>query len=526
MPHARKPLSLIILDGWGHSETSSSNAIELANTPVWDRLIAQSPNTLISTSGMAVGLPDGQMGNSEVGHMNLGAGRIVYQDFTRISKAIEDGDFYTNPALVKALKAAADSGSTAHIMGLLSPGGVHSHEEHIFAIIKMAHQLGVKKLNIHAFMDGRDTPPRSALASIEKLEAVLSQYPGYQIASLCGRYYAMDRDNRWDRVERAYNLIVAGDSEFQYACATDALNAAYARDENDEFVQPSVILNAASVPSIDDGDHLIFMNFRADRAREITRAISNPEFQDFTRKVTPTLGGFVMLTQYAADIDLPSAFPPVELQQILGEYLAESGKTQLRISETEKYAHVTFFFNGGREQPFNGEERILIPSPDVATYDLQPEMSAPELTDRLVEAITGGQFDVIICNYPNGDMVGHTGNMDAAKIAVETIDQCLARIEQATIEAGGESLITADHGNVEQMFDPNTGQPHTAHTTGPVPLLYIGGIGENEQATTAKARTFSKTAGQLSDIAPTMLAMLGLAQPAEMTGRSLFSDDK
>lgn len=516
MAHPRKPLSLIILDGWGHSETSTSNAIKLANTPVWDELIAHAPNTLISTSGMAVGLPDGQMGNSEVGHMNLGAGRIVYQDFTRISKAIEDGEFFQNPALVKALEAAAASDNAVQVLGLLSPGGVHSHEEHIFAMIKMAHQYGVKSLNVHALLDGRDTPPRSARPSIEKLEAVLAEYPGYRIASLSGRYYGMDRDNRWDRVERAYNLIVTGDGDYQFDTALEALEAAYARDENDEFVQPSAILADAETAKIADGDQVIFMNFRADRAREITRAIGEKNFQDFKRKTTPKLGGFVMLTQYSADINLPCAFPPVELHKILGEVLSEEGKTQLRISETEKYAHVTFFFNGGREQPFPGEERILIPSPNVATYDLQPQMSAPELTDKLVEAISSGQFDTIICNYPNGDMVGHTGSMEAAKLAVEAIDHCLARIQKATLEAGGEALITADHGNVEQMFDPVTGQPHTAHTTGPVPLVYIGD----------KPRQFSGGSGQLSDIAPTMLSMLKIPQPAEMTGHSLFKSDQ
>ena len=515
MPDPRKPLSLIILDGWGHSETSTSNAIKLADTPVWDELVANSPNTLISTSGTAVGLPDGQMGNSEVGHMNIGAGRIVYQDFTRISKAIEDGDFFQNPALVSALKTAAASGNAVQIMGLLSPGGVHSHEEHIFAMIKMASQYGVQRLYVHAFLDGRDTPPRSAKPSIEKLEAVLTEYPGYSIASLSGRYYGMDRDNRWDRVERAYDLMIDGQGDYQFDSAIEALDAAYARDENDEFVQPSVILLDTQASKIADGDQVIFMNFRADRAREITRAIGEENFQSFERKNTPKLGGFVMLTRYSADIDLPCAFPPVELHQILGEYLSGAGKTQLRISETEKYAHVTFFFNGGQEQPFPGEERILIPSPNVATYDLQPQMSAPELTDKLVEAISSGKFDVIICNYPNGDMVGHTGNMDAAKIAVETVDHCLARIQKATLEAGGEALITADHGNVEQMFDSVTGQPHTAHTTDPVPLVYIGD----------QPRQFNDRSGQLSDIAPTMLSMLKMPQPVEMTGHPLFKSD-
>ena len=515
MPYPRKPLSLIILDGWGHSETSTSNAIERANTPVWDQLIATSPHTLISTSGKAVGLPDGQMGNSEVGHMNLGAGRIVYQDYTRISKAIEDGDFFENAALVKALKAAASSNNTLQVLGLLSPGGVHSHEEHIFAMIKMAHQYGVQSLNIHAFLDGRDTPPRSARPSIEKLELILNEYPGYQIASLCGRYYAMDRDNRWDRVERAYDLMIDGTTDYQYSSALEALEAAYNRDENDEFVQPSAITIDGKSSKIIDNDQIIFMNFRADRAREITRAISERNFQGFERTTIPKIGGFVMLTQYSAEIDLPSAYPPVELQQILGEYLSEAGKTQLRISETEKYAHVTFFFNGGQEQPFPGEERILIPSPDVATYDLQPQMSASALTDQLVEAIKSGKFDVIICNYPNGDMVGHTGSMNAAITAVETIDHCLDRIQKATLEAGGEALITADHGNVEQMFDPVTGQPHTAHTTGPVPLVYIGGT----------PRQFNARSGQLSDIAPTMLEMLEMPQPTEMTGQSLLKND-
>ncbi|WOD11650.1 2,3-bisphosphoglycerate-independent phosphoglycerate mutase [Pseudomonas sp. NyZ704] len=504
-----KPLVLMILDGFGHSESPESNAIMAANTPVWDRLWAHSPHTLVSGSGMDVGLPDGQMGNSEVGHMNLGAGRVVYQDFTRVTKAIADGDFFTNPELCQAVDKAVAKGRAVHIMGLLSPGGVHSHEEHLVAMVDLAVRRGAKTVLVHAFLDGRDTPPKSAQPSLQLLEDAYARLGAGRTASLVGRYYAMDRDNRWDRVEQAYNVIVDAKAEYSAANAADALLAAYERGESDEFVKATRI--GAAEP-VQDGDAVIFMNFRADRARELTRAFVEPGFSGFARSRQPQLAGFVMLTQYAADIPAPCAYPPASLDNVLGEYLAKQGKTQLRIAETEKYAHVTFFFSGGREEPFEGEERILIPSPQVATYDLQPEMSAPEVTDRMVEAIDQQRYDVIIVNYANGDMVGHTGDFAAAVKAVECLDECVRRVTEALARVGGEVLITADHGNVEQMSDDHTGQAHTAHTCEPVPFVYFG-----------PRRVSMREGGILSDVAPTMLALLGLEQPEQMSGRSIIT---
>lgn len=511
MPN-KKSTVLIILDGWGYRENPESNAIYHANTPVLDDLMANKPNMLIETSGMAVGLPDGQMGNSEVGHVNLGAGRIVYQDFTRITKAIADNEFQNNPALVKAVEGAVNNNKAVHVFGLLSPGGVHSHEDHIFAMLTMAAAKGATAIYLHAFLDGRDTPPRSAEASLMKAQEKFTELGCGQVASVIGRYYAMDRDQRWGRVEAAYNLMVSGQAEFQYSNAIDALHAAYQRDENDEFVKASAITNAnGELIQVEDGDALIFMNFRADRARQFTRCFTDPDFSGFKRQQQPKLSDFVMLTEYAGDIAASCAFPTVKLDNVLGEWLEKHHKTQLRISETEKYAHVTFFFSGGKEDTFEGEQRILIPSPQVATYDLQPEMNSTLLTDKLVAAIESGEHDFIVCNYPNGDMVGHTGNFDAAVKACEAVDNSIGRVVNALKKTGSECLITADHGNAELMKDNLTGQAHTAHTCEPVPLIYVG-----RDAKTA-------TTGALSDIAPTVLALMDLPQPEEMTGTNLLT---
>ena len=503
-----KPLVLMILDGFGHSDSPESNAVFAAKKPVLDRLWATVPNGLISGSGMDVGLPDGQMGNSEVGHMNLGAGRVVYQDFTRVTKAIRDGEFFENPTICAAVDKAVAAGKTVHFMGLLSDGGVHSHQDHLIAMAELAFKRGAEKIYLHAFLDGRDTPPKSAASSIELLDATFQALGKGRIASIIGRYFAMDRDNRWDRVAQAYNLIVDGNGEFNAATAQEGLEAAYARGESDEFVKATSIGEPVKV---EDGDAVVFMNFRADRARELTRVFVEDDFKEFERARQPKLAGFVMLTQYAASIPAPSAFAAGSLENVLGDYLAKNGKTQLRIAETEKYAHVTFFFSGGREEPFPGEERILIPSPKVATYDLQPEMSAPEVTDRIVDAIENQRYDVIIVNYANGDMVGHSGVFDAAVKAVECLDTCVGRIVEALEKVGGEALITADHGNVEKMADEETHQAHTAHTTEPVPFIYVG-----------KRNLKVREGGVLADVAPTMLMLLGLEKPAEMTGTSIL----
>jgi len=513
MSSQRQPTALIILDGYGDNPASNNNAIFHAKTPIMDRLRAEFPSSQIHTDGLHVGLPEGQMGNSEVGHMNLGAGRIVYQDFTRVTQAIKDGSFFLNPALTTAVDNALDKKGAVHLMGLLSPGGVHSHEEHLFAMAELAAKRGAKQIFLHAFLDGRDTPPRSAKASIEAAERKFKELGVGRIASLIGRYYAMDRDNRWDRVEQAYNLLTLGQAEFHAESALEGLEAAYNRDENDEFVKATTL----GLPcQIEDGDAVIFMNFRADRAREITRAFTETDFKGFARRAWPRFSSFIMLTQYAEDINAPAAFPPANLANTLGEYLANLGKTQLRIAETEKYAHVTFFFSGGREECFTGETRILVPSPQVATYDLQPEMSAPEVTDKLVEAIHSGKYDAIICNYANGDMVGHTGNFDAAVKAVETLDACIGRVVEALQAVNGQAFITADHGNAEQMLDETTGQAQTAHTTFPVPLIYLPQ--KNRKACLLDG-------GRLSDLAPSMLKVMGLEQPEEMTGRALVEFD-
>ena len=512
MSPKKSPKVLIIVDGFGYSDNGKYNAISAANAPCWNNLWENNPKTLISTSGMAVGLPEGQMGNSEVGHMTLGAGRVVYQNFTRINKAIADGDFFTNPVFCDAIDGAIKNDKAVHIVGLLSPGGVHSHEDHINAMLEMAVQRGAKKVYIHASLDGRDCPPRSAKPSLEKTQALCDKLGAGKIASIIGRFFSMDRDNRWDRVEQAYRLMAEGHAAHTATTAVAGLEAAYTRDENDEFVQATAIVaEGETAIAIEDGDAIISMNFRPDRAREITHAFVDSEFDGFDRQKAPSISSFVMATEYEATLDLPCAYPPENLVNSLGEYLANQGKQQLRIAETEKYAHVTFFFSGGREALYDGEERILIPSPDVETYDQKPEMSAFEVTEKLVDAIDSGRFDTIICNYANCDQVGHTGDFDASIKAVETVDTCLKQVIEAVEKLDGEVLITADHGNVEEMFDEASNQVHTQHTTLPVPLVYAG------------SRQLSlDSGGSLADIAPTILDMMGLDKPAEMSGRSLI----
>ncbi|TQV74564.1 2,3-bisphosphoglycerate-independent phosphoglycerate mutase [Aliikangiella marina] len=498
----KRPIALIIMDGWGYSESPESNAIMAAETPVWDKLWQTAPRTLISGSGEDVGLPDQQMGNSEVGHLNLGSGRVVYQDFTRISKAIREGEFQVNTTITAAIDAAVANGKAVHLMGLLSDGGVHSHIDHIKAALELAEARGAKKLYLHAFLDGRDTPPQSAAQYIKDVEALNKG----RIATLSGRYYAMDRDERWERVESAYRVLTTGESEYQAESALAGLESSYERGEFDEFVKPTVIGDSAPIES---GDAVIFMNYRADRAREITRAFVEKDFNGFERQALDL--HYVMLTQYAATIDAPCAFKPLTLPKVLGEHLQDLGKTQLRIAETEKYAHVTFFFNGGVEKPFEGEDRELIPSPQVATYDLQPEMNAPLLTDKFIASIESGKYDFIICNFANPDMVGHTGNFDATVKAISCLDSCLGKILASLESAGGEAMITADHGNAEKMQDHITGQPHTAHTNFLVPFVYVGRDAEP-----------TKSNGVLSDVAPTLLSIAGLPIPTEMTGEPLM----
>jgi 2,3-bisphosphoglycerate-independent phosphoglycerate mutase len=501
--------TLIILDGIGLRQEAEANALAAARTPTLDALFQRYPHSRIATSGLAVGLPEGQMGNSEVGHMNLGAGRVVYQNFTRINKAIADGEFAANPALTDLLDGARRRGGAVHLLGLLSPGGVHSHSEQILAACRVLAERGIERFYVHAFLDGRDTPPRSAQAVIAELEAELARLGKGRIASLIGRYYAMDRDNRWERIAVAHGLLVDGHAEFRAASAEQALLAAYERGESDEFVRATGI---GEPVELGGGDALIFMNFRPDRARQLCQALIDPAFDAFARSRLVPRQRLLTLTRYSAQLDGPCAFPPENLANSLGEYLAEQGKTQLRIAETEKYAHVTFFFNGGREQPFTGEQRILVPSPDVASYDQQPQMSAPELTEKLVEAIGSQAYDLIVCNYANGDMVGHTGSFAAAVQAVEALDQCLAQVVEATLAADGECLITADHGNVEQMLDAASGQVHTAHTLNPVPLILVS----------KRAGQFGLEDGRLCDIAPTLLQLMDLPVPKEMDGRSLL----
>jgi 2,3-bisphosphoglycerate-independent phosphoglycerate mutase len=515
MPKRPRPLVLTILDGWGHREEPENNAIAAASTPRWDDLLGRFPNVTLHTDGDYVGLPNGQMGNSEVGHLNLGAGRIVYQDLSRITLAISDGSFAENPVLTEVVDAAVTGNGAVHILGLASPGGVHSHEDHLFAMIRLAAARGARRIRVHAMLDGRDMPPRSAAPTLARLASVYAELTAQygddmdaHTATLVGRYFAMDRDARWDRVQRAWSLFRHADAGFRADSAADALEQAYSRGENDEFVQPTVI--GAPAP-IADGDAVVFMNFRADRARQITRAFVDEAFDGFERGALPALAGFACLTEYAADIPAPVAFPNLGLANTLGEFAAVQGLRQLRCAETEKYAHVTFFFNGGREAVFENEDRVLIDSPRVATYDLAPAMSAQGVTDALVGAIESGDYDLIICNYANADMVGHTGIFEAAVQAVEALDACIGVLSDAVLAAGGEMLITADHGNVEQMADANTGQAHTAHTNFVVPLVYVG------------ARAIElEDGGRLCDVAPSLVKLLDLPQPAEMTGRPLI----
>ncbi|KHF26654.1 2,3-bisphosphoglycerate-independent phosphoglycerate mutase [Solemya velum gill symbiont] len=506
------PTLLLILDGWGLGENEPDNAIIMANTPNWDKLWKECPHTEIRTCGPAVGLPSGQMGNSEVGHLNLGAGRVVYQEFTRVSRSIRTGSFFSNRTLTSAVDKAAENGKAVHIIGLLSEGGVHSHESHIHAAIGLAVEKGVKNVYVHAFLDGRDTPPKSASNSLKMLEDVFAEVQGGRLASIIGRYYAMDRDHRWERVQEAYDLLTQGKSMYTAESGMEGLEAAYERGETDEFVRATAIQPTGSAPVVmEDGDVVLSMNYRSDRARQFTRAFIEPDFDGFEREVVPQLADYVSLTEYNSEFDIPVAFPPEKLPNGFGEYIGKLGLHQLRLAETEKYAHVTFFFNGGVEEPYEGEKRILVPSPKVATYDMQPEMSAREVTDNLVEAIHSGEHDAIICNFANTDMVGHTGIIDAAIKAVETIDECLGRIREALHEVGGAALVTADHGNVEKMVNRESGQAYTAHTTNPVPLIYIG---ERD----AKLME----SGSLSDIAPTLLRIMELSQPNEMTGQPLI----
>src|SRR3569833_1655728 len=507
-----KPVVLVVLDGWGYSEHLEHNAILNARTTNWDHLWRDYPHLLIRCSGTDVGLPADQMGNSEVGHLNLGAGRVVYQEFTRISRAIKSGSFFTNSTLTVAVDAAVARGRAVYILGLLSPGGVHSLEEHIQAMAKLAMARGAQQVYVHAFLDGRDTPPKSAVSSLIAMNEVFTQLGRGRIASIVGRYFAMDRDHRWPRVQAAYDLITAGKAEHAAPEALTALQMAYDRGEPDEFLLATAIAPDGSTPvRMEDGDAVIFMNYRSDRARQITRAFIENEFAGFPRAVRPQLSAFVTLPECNEEFHLPVAFPPERLRNTFGEYIAQLGLHQLRIAETEKYAHVTFFFNGGAEQPYPGEDRILVPSPNVATYDLKPEMSAAEVTDKLVGAIESGHYDAIICNYANPDMVGHTGYMAAAIKAIETIDGCLGRLVDALQKVGGEMLITADHGNAEQMADDRTGQAHTAHTTNLVPFVYIGRHAEPVNHT-----------GTLADVAPTLLYVMSLESPSEMSGRPLI----
>ena len=505
------PHVLIVLDGWGHREDIEANAIALAHTPTWDHIWQHAPHCLISSSGLDVGLPDGQMGNSEVGHMSLGAGRIIEQNFTRINNAIADKSFFDNDLLASRFQQLAGNSRSLHLFGLLSRGGVHSHEDHIHAAVQMAFENGVKTIYMHAFLDGRDVSPKSALDSLVKLNDYIQQNGDGGIASIVGRYYAMDRDNRWQRIEAAYDLLAHGISDYTAESPREALQNAYDRGETDEFVKPTCLLISGQPISMSDQDTVVFMNFRSDRARQITRAFTDVDFTGFARRNHPRLSSFITLTHYSDEIETPAVFAPLDLKNGLGELISKNGLHQLRLAETEKYAHVTFFFSGGREDPFLNEDRILIPSPKVSTYDLQPSMSAAEVTNELVKAIESGKHHLIICNYANGDMVGHTGELEAATSAAECVDQCLARVLSALESQDGHCLITADHGNLEQMRDETTGQPHTAHTSELVPLVYAG----------SKKVALKTTGGTLCDIAPTLVALMNLEQPEEMTGTSL-----
>ncbi|MBO5349820.1 MAG: 2,3-bisphosphoglycerate-independent phosphoglycerate mutase [Clostridia bacterium] len=506
----KKTTMLMILDGFGINENQNGNAINTANTPNIDKLMKTCPTTQIYTSGLNVGLPDGQMGNSEVGHTNIGAGRIVYQELTRITKSIEDGDFFSIPEFIEAIENCKKNNSKLHIMGLLSDGGVHSHMRHLFGLLELAKRKDFEDVYVHCFLDGRDTPPASAEGYIIKLEEKMKQKGVGKIASISGRFYSMDRDKRWNRIQKAYDAMVNGIGE-KHTSAVTAIESSYQKEVFDEFVEPTVIYSGENpIATISKNDSIIFFNFRPDRAREITRVLVDKEFSEFETKKDLNLF-FVCMTQY--DETMPNvkiAFRPTKLVNTFGEYISNKGLTQLRIAETEKYAHVTFFFNGGEEQQYEGEDRILIPSPKVETYDLKPEMSAPEVTEKVIEAIKSKKYDSIILNYANPDMVGHTGSLEAAVKAIETVDKCVGEVVDAMNEIGGVILITADHGNSEQMIDYITGEPHTAHTTNPVPLMLIG-------MESAKLKS-----GRLADLAPTMLDIMELEKPDEMSGESLL----
>lgn len=510
----KQPLLLMILDGWGINPKPENNAIAQAHTPNMDRLCAEYPCTEMGTSGMSVGLPEGQMGNSEVGHLNIGAGRIVYQDLTRISKAIDDGDFFTNPVLLDCIAKTKAAGGRLHLSGLLSDGGVHSHNTHLYALLQLAKQQGLTEVFVHCLLDGRDAPPQSGADYLAQLEAEISRIGCGRIATVIGRYYAMDRDNRWERVEKAYRAMVCGEGEASFPSAAAAIAKSYENGVTDEFVVPSVITdNGAAVGSIKDGDGFIFFNYRSDRAREITRSLTDSAFTGFARPCSPKLASYVCMTTYDETFGLPVAFGPEELKNILGEVLSKAGLKQLRIAETEKYAHVTFFFNGGNEVPYPGEDRALIPSPkEVATYDQKPEMSVYPVTEELLKRLDQDQYDVIILNFANADMVGHTGIMPAAIKAVEAVDECVGRLVTKVLSLGGRAIITADHGNAETMVDENGG-PHTAHTCDVVPFILVDNARKNVKLHQAI----------LADIAPTMLDILGIEKPTDMTGKSLIA---
>lgn len=506
-----KPLVLIILDGWGYREDTSHNPTRTVKTPTMDVLWNNYPHLLLHASGKAVGLPEGQMGNSEVGHLHLGAGRKVPQDLVRINDDIESGDFKKNPVFNDAIKQAKKTDKAIHIIGLLSPGGVHSHQNQIAALIQMIGEHGITKSYYHALLDGRDTPPQSASPSLQFIEQLYQHMPGGQIASVMGRYYGMDRDKRWDRIQKAYDLLTLGKADFSVSNVQAALNSAYERGETDEFVKPTVIKHNNQSITINDGDIVIFMNFRADRARQLTKAFCDTSFDGFVRTKIPHLAKLVTLTEYFEHDHIQAAYPPLQLRNTLGEYVSQQGLSQLRIAETEKYAHVTYFINGGIEEAFAKEDRQLIPSPQIATYDLQPAMSADLLTDQLVTAIESQHHDLIICNYANPDMVGHTGVESAAQEAVSVVDHCLSRILNALKKVDGQACITADHGNIELMYDEKNAQPHTAHTTNLVPFIYVG-----------KPAHITQAVGALDDVAPTVLYLLGLKPPKEMTGHVLL----
>ncbi len=503
---SKKPVALIIMDGFGYNPETYGNAIKSANKPNLDKYFKECANTIIGASGLDVGLPDGQMGNSEVGHTNIGAGRIVYQMLVKISKSIKDGDFFENKALVDAMNNCKEKNSALHLMGLLSPGGVHSHMEHLYGLLEMAKRNSIEKVYVHAFLDGRDVPPSSASEYMEEAVEEIKKIGVGSVATISGRFYAMDRDNAWDRVEKAYDAIVMGEG-VQETEPVQAIKNSYANGVTDEFMLPTVVDKNGMVK---ENDSVIFFNFRPDRARQLTRTFVDPEFKGFERKKGYFPVHFVCMAQYDASMpNVSVAFPPEQLKMTLGEYLSKLGKTQLRIAETQKYAHVTFFFNGGEEKQFEGEDRILIKSPDVETFDMKPEMSAFEVTDAVVDAINSDKYDVIILNYANCDMVGHTGVFDAAKTAVEAVDTCVGRMVDAILAKNGVALITADHGNADKMYEAD-GSPFTAHTTNPVPFIVVGKDCELREG------------GVLADIAPTILEIMGVPQPAEMTGKSLI----